>query len=177
MIELKGSDKFIIPNESIILNQRVPMTTSTSENTAIPASPALPKSKKLPPPIRSIYVYEVPVRLWHWINAAAVLILCLTGYFIGSPIPTMSGEASDHYLFGYLRFTHFAAGYILAIGFLGRLYWAFAGNSHAKEIFYILYSHVFSGKRWARCFHGMPLSVNTRTVTLAITLWHDYRCF
>ncbi len=120
------------------------MTTSTSENAAIPAQPASPKPKKLPPPIRSIYVYEVPVRLWHWVNAAAVLVLCLTGYFIGSPIPTMSGEASDHYLFGYLRFTHFAAGYILAVGFLGRLYWAFAGNSHAKEIFYIpIFSRFF----------------------------------
>ena len=27
----------------------------------------------------SVYVYEVPVRLWHWINAAAILILCVTG--------------------------------------------------------------------------------------------------
>jgi Ni/Fe-hydrogenase 1 B-type cytochrome subunit len=83
----------------------------------------------------AVYVYETPVRLWHWINALAITVLAITGYFIGSPLPSMSGEASDHYVMGYIRFVHFAAGYILAIGLLGRLYWAFAGNSHAREIF------------------------------------------
>lgn len=83
----------------------------------------------------AVYVYEAPLRLWHWINALAIVVLAVTGYFIGSPLPTLSGEASDHFLMGYIRFAHFAAGYILIIGFLGRIYWAFVGNSHAREIF------------------------------------------
>ncbi|TXH77622.1 MAG: Ni/Fe-hydrogenase, b-type cytochrome subunit [Thiothrix sp.] len=83
----------------------------------------------------AVYVYEAPLRIWHWINALAILALAITGYFIGSPLPTLSGEASDHYLMGYIRFVHFAAGYVLLIGFLGRIYWAFVGNSHAREIF------------------------------------------
>lgn len=83
----------------------------------------------------AVYVYEAPLRIWHWMNALAILVLAITGYFIGSPLPTMSGEASDHFLMGYIRFAHFAAGYILLIGFLGRVYWAFVGNSHAREIF------------------------------------------
>jgi Ni/Fe-hydrogenase 1 B-type cytochrome subunit len=81
------------------------------------------------------YVYQAPVRLWHWINAFSILALGLTGYFIGSPLPTLSGEASSHFLMGYIRFVHFAAGYILIVGFLLRIYWAFVGNSHAREIF------------------------------------------
>lgn len=85
----------------------------------------------------SIYVYEAPVRLWHWINALAIVVLSVTGYFIGSPPPSMPGEAIDHYLMGYIRFAHFAAAYIFAIGFLGRIYWAFVGNRHAKQIFYL----------------------------------------
>ncbi len=85
--------------------------------------------------IRSIYVYEAPVRIWHWINALAIVVLAVTGYFIGSPLPTMPGEASDHYLMGYIRFAHFAAAYIFAVGMLGRVYWAFVGNSHARELF------------------------------------------
>ena len=32
------------------------------------------------------YVYEAPVRLWHWINAACILVLAVTGYLIGSPL-------------------------------------------------------------------------------------------
>lgn len=85
--------------------------------------------------IKSVYVYEAPVRLWHWVNALAITVLCLSGYFIGSPLPTQPGEASANYLMGYIRFAHFAAAYVFAVGLLGRIYWAFAGNHHARELF------------------------------------------
>lgn len=83
----------------------------------------------------AIYVYEMPVRIWHWVNATAIIILMVTGYLIAKPLPTMPGEASDHFLMGYIRFTHFAAAYIFAIGFLARLYWAWWGNHHARQLF------------------------------------------
>jgi Ni/Fe-hydrogenase 1 B-type cytochrome subunit len=87
--------------------------------------------------IKSVYVYEAPVRIWHWINALAITVLALTGYFIGSPLPTQPGEASANYLMGYIRFAHFAAGYILAVGLLGRTYWAVVGNHHARELYWV----------------------------------------
>ena len=84
----------------------------------------------------SVYVYEVPVRLWHWINAFAIIVLCLTGYFIGSPPPSMQiAEATHQFVFGYIRFAHFAAGLILTVGFLARIYWAIFGNHHARQLF------------------------------------------
>lgn len=83
----------------------------------------------------SVYVYEAPVRLWHWINAFAIATLAITGYFIGSPLPTMPGEASANFLMGYIRFAHFTAAYIFAIGFVFRFYWAFVGNHHARQLF------------------------------------------
>ena len=52
------------------------------------------------PQVRSVYVYEAPVRVWHWINATAILVLCMTGYLIGSPLPSAGGEASDHFPLG-----------------------------------------------------------------------------
>lgn len=85
--------------------------------------------------IQSVYVYEAPVRLWRWVNALAITVLAVTGYFIGAPLPTMPGEASDHFLMGYIRFAHFAAGYVFAVGLLGRIYWAIVGNHHARELF------------------------------------------
>lgn len=104
--------------------------------------------------IRSVYVYEVPVRLWHWINALSITVLCVTGYFIGQPLPTMPGEASAHYLMGYIRFAHFAAGYIMAVGLVARAYWALVGNHHAKELFWVpmfqkaYWREVFNMLRW-----------------------------
>lgn len=95
--------------------------------------------------IKSVYVYEAPVRLWHWVNAMAITVLAVTGYFIGSPLPTMPGEASANFLMGYIRFAHFAAGYVFAVGLLGRLYWAIVGNHHARELFTL---PVFSGAYW-----------------------------
>ena len=85
----------------------------------------------------SIYVYEAPVRLWHWGNALCITILAVTGYFIGSPPPTMPGEASANFLFGYIRFAHFAAGQVLAVAFLARILWTFWGNKYSRQIFYL----------------------------------------
>ncbi|WP_370678267.1 Ni/Fe-hydrogenase, b-type cytochrome subunit [Pleomorphomonas sp. PLEO] len=85
----------------------------------------------------SIYVYEAPVRLWHWGNALCITILAVTGYFIGSPPPTMPGEASDNFLFGYIRFAHFSAGQVLAVAFLARILWAFWGNKYSRQLFYL----------------------------------------
>ena len=85
--------------------------------------------------VRSIYVYEAPVRLWHWVNALAMVVLAVTGYFIGKPLPTLPGEASANYLMGYIRFAHFASAYIFAVGLVARAYWAVVGNHHARQIF------------------------------------------
>ena len=35
---------------------------------------------------RRVYVWELPVRVYHWINAVALVGLCITGYLIGRPI-------------------------------------------------------------------------------------------
>jgi Ni/Fe-hydrogenase 1 B-type cytochrome subunit len=93
----------------------------------------------------AVYVYEAPVRLWHWVNAICIVVLCVTGYLIGSPPPSVGGEASNSFLFGYIRFAHFAAGQVLALGFLARIYWAFIGNHHARQLFIL---PVWSGRWW-----------------------------
>lgn len=103
----------------------------TADDTADSAAVAQGRS------MQSVYVYEAPVRLWHWVNAGAITVLAVTGYFIGSPLPTQPGEASANYLMGYIRFAHFTAGYLLAVGLLGRMYWAIVGNHHARELFWV----------------------------------------
>jgi Ni/Fe-hydrogenase 1 B-type cytochrome subunit len=82
-----------------------------------------------------VFVYEWPVRLWHWVNACCLVVLTITGYLIAHPLPTVAGEASAHFLTGTIRTIHFATAYVFAIGLLARLYWACVGNSHARELF------------------------------------------
>lgn len=99
----------------------------------------------------SVYVYEAPVRIWHWVNAFSIVVLCITGYFIGSPLPSMQiGEAYEQFVFGYIRFAHFAAGMVLTVGFLGRIYWAFFGNHHARQLFYF---PLWRGAYWREVWH------------------------
>lgn len=83
----------------------------------------------------TVYVYEAPVRICHWVNAFSIVALMVTGYLIGMPLPSMEGEAN--FVTGYIRFVHFAAGQVLALFFLTRLFWAFVGNHHSRQIFYL----------------------------------------
>jgi Ni/Fe-hydrogenase 1 B-type cytochrome subunit len=83
----------------------------------------------------AVYVYEAPVRLWHWVTVVCMLVLVVTGILIGMPPPSIGGEAHEQYLFGYIRMAHFIAGQLLAVFFLLRVYWAFIGNEFASEVF------------------------------------------
>jgi Ni/Fe-hydrogenase 1 B-type cytochrome subunit len=86
---------------------------------------------------KSVYVYQAPIRIWHWVNALAFCVLAVTGWLIASPLPSPGGEASSHHMMGTLRYLHFSAGYIMAFGLLGRIYWAFVGNQFARELFWL----------------------------------------
>jgi Ni/Fe-hydrogenase 1 B-type cytochrome subunit len=100
----------------------------------------------------AVYVWEAPVRLWHWVMMFAMFVLIATGFLIGVPPPSVGGEAYDTFWFGYIRFLHFAAGYVFAIFFVLRLYWVFVGNKYAREIFVVPYS-MLSAKFWSGLFH------------------------
>jgi Ni/Fe-hydrogenase 1 B-type cytochrome subunit len=82
---------------------------------------------------RKVYVWQIPVRLYHWLNALAVVVLAITGYLIGNPPAFQSAsEASFGYWFGTVRFIHFMAAFIFFFNFLFRIYWGFVGNKFAK---------------------------------------------
>lgn len=101
-------------------------------------------------PAAKVYVYESGLRLWHWVNALCIVVLCVTGYLIGVPPASVGGEASEAFLMGYIRMIHFAAGQILAVFFVMRVYWAFAGNHHARQIFLV---PIWSLKWWSEVIH------------------------
>ncbi|MCM1109811.1 MAG: Ni/Fe-hydrogenase, b-type cytochrome subunit [Clostridium sp.] len=83
--------------------------------------------------LREVYVWQLPVRFFHWINALCIVVLCVTGYIIGDPPAIQHAtEAIDNYWFGWVRFAHLATGMIFVVNILVRLYWAFAGNTFAR---------------------------------------------
>jgi hypothetical protein len=76
---------------------------------------------RAPVEYRRVYVWELPVRVYHWINAVALVLLCVTGYLIGAPIRAFyAAEAYQQYWFGWVRFIHFLAAFVYVFNFLAR---------------------------------------------------------
>jgi Ni/Fe-hydrogenase 1 B-type cytochrome subunit len=75
------------------------------------------------------YVWEIPVRVTHWISMVCIMVLSVTGFLIGNP--TTMASSPSQYVMGWIRFAHFTAAYIFAIGLAVRLYWSLVGNKYA----------------------------------------------
>lgn len=91
--------------------------------------------KVLAGPLEDVYVYEAPVRFWHWITMLCIFVLAGTGYLIGAPPPAIGGEATFSFMFGWIRTIHFVSAMILIAAFVVRVYWALVGNTYARAMF------------------------------------------
>jgi Ni/Fe-hydrogenase 1 B-type cytochrome subunit len=99
--------------------------------------------------LRRVYVWELPVRIYHWLNALAIIALIITGFWIADPPAIMSNqEASNRFLFGWVRYIHFIAAYVFFFNFLFRLYWGFVGNKYASWKQFIPTSKRFFREMW-----------------------------
>ena len=112
--------------------------------------------------VKSIYVFEAPVRIWHWVTVFSMFTMIGTGIFIGTPFLVQPGHDEDMFFMGYIRLAHFIAAYIFTIALLGRLYWAFVGNEHARQMFlppllnFQWWSEVFYEFRWYFFLEDQP---------------------
>ncbi|MGE5504028.1 MAG: Ni/Fe-hydrogenase, b-type cytochrome subunit [Actinomycetota bacterium] len=86
-------------------------------------------------PIRQAYIYQTVLRLWHWLDAGVVVALCFTGYFIGTPLPSYTGDPSEVYVMGWVRAIHLSGGYLFAVLWMLRMWWAVVGNIYARQLF------------------------------------------
>ena len=94
-----------------------------------------PLAHRTPPPsgnYRWVYLWEWPIRAMHWAAAVSIVVLVVTGFYIGKPYFITHGEASAHYLMGWMRFLHFAAAAVFVATAIVRAYWLFAGNQFER---------------------------------------------
>jgi len=90
---------------------------------------------------KRVLVWELPVRLFHWLNALCITVLAITGFIIANPPAIMSSaEAIDSYWFGTVRVIHFIAAYVFLANTIVRVYWAFKGNYYSNWRAFIPYS-------------------------------------
>ena len=81
------------------------------------------------------YIWELPVRWSHWVNALCIVVLSATGLFIA--YPASLGRTPGDYYMGWVRFVHFVAAYTFAVSVACRVIWSFVGNRYAgwREFF------------------------------------------
>ncbi len=78
---------------------------------------------------KRIYVWEVPVRLFHWILVLSMIAFTVTGLYIGNPY--IHAQKSTEYIMGTMRFLHFVTAYLFLMAIIVRVYWSFVGNKYA----------------------------------------------
>ncbi len=106
--------------------------------------------------LKEVYVWQLPVRIYHWTNAICILGLAITGYLIGSPLAIQNAtEASFNYWFGTVRFIHFLLAYVFFFNFLIRIYWGFVGNEYASWTNFI----PLKKKQWKEIFKVIKVDI------------------
>jgi len=74
---------------------------------------------------KKAYVWQYPVRIFHWLNAICIVVLCITGFIIADPPAIMSNKgAYEQFWFGWIRMIHFIAAYLFILAMILRVYWA-----------------------------------------------------
>jgi Ni/Fe-hydrogenase 1 B-type cytochrome subunit len=81
---------------------------------------------------RTLYVWDLSVRITHWVNVLCIVVLSVTGYYIASPFIITQGEATNQFLMGFVRFVHITTAFVFTMSVLFRIYWAFAGRKYAR---------------------------------------------
>jgi Ni/Fe-hydrogenase 1 B-type cytochrome subunit len=102
------------------------------------------------------YVWQLPVRIFHWANAIAITALIITGLLIAHPPAIISvKEASGQFWFGYIRKIHFMSAYVMVAVLIMRVYWAFKGNKFASwKVFF-----PFDKKGFAGIWHSIKIDI------------------
>lgn len=74
-------------------------------------------------------VWELPVRVAHWVTFGAVVVLTVTGLYLHRPF--ISWRTAT-FLVAWFRFAHIVAGFVLIASLTVRVYWMFRGNFWAR---------------------------------------------
>lgn len=105
---------------------------------------------------KRVMVWELPVRIFHWLNVLAIIVLTVTGFLIADPPALMSSqEATNMHFFGYIRFIHFVAAYVFFVVMIMRIYWIFVGNRFSSWRAFWPFRKTF----WRNFWHVMKIDI------------------
>lgn len=81
---------------------------------------------------RRVYVWDLVVRTTHWLIALSIVVLSVTGIYIGHPFLLAPGPATARFVMGTMKIVHIYAGIVFTLSVLTRLVWMFVGSRYAR---------------------------------------------
>ncbi|MGB5810978.1 MAG: Ni/Fe-hydrogenase, b-type cytochrome subunit, partial [Polyangiales bacterium] len=82
--------------------------------------------------LERVYVWDIVVRLTHWITMLTIFILVVTGIYIGRPFYIPSGAADQQFVMGTMKIVHFYTAIVFTLAVLVRVGWMFVGPHYAR---------------------------------------------
>lgn len=79
-----------------------------------------------------VYVWDLVVRVTHWTIVLAIVVLSVTGYYIGRPFVIAPGPATQIFVMGWMKVIHFYAAIAFSVAVLARLVWMLVGPRYAR---------------------------------------------
>jgi len=75
-----------------------------------------------------LYIWQIPVRVTHWVTAGAIVLLSVTGLYIADPFLIPAGGD----LMSTIRMIHIITALVLLVSGLVRTWWLIAGNRFSR---------------------------------------------
>ena len=75
-----------------------------------------------------VYIWELPVRVAHWMMAVSICSLSITGYYMHAPY--ISAHHYGDWVMGDMRFIHILSAFAFTICIAMRIFWFFFGNRY-----------------------------------------------
>lgn len=99
------------------------------EHVEVPRVVTVPKAK---PSLERVYVWDLVVRITHWVIALSIVLLSVTGIYLGRPFLIVPGEAGGHFVMGTMKVLHFYFAIAFSLAVFARLIWMFTGTKYAR---------------------------------------------
>ena len=78
-----------------------------------------------------VYIWDLLVRMSHWIIMICVFMLALTGVYIGDPFLIPAGAANEQFVMATMKVVHFYTAIIFTLTVASRIAWMFVGSYYA----------------------------------------------
>jgi Ni/Fe-hydrogenase 1 B-type cytochrome subunit len=77
--------------------------------------------------LEAVYVWDRVVRVTHWGVAVTLVLLAVTGFYLGAPFASAPGAAREHFITGWAKVIHFYSAIAFTLCVVSRIVWLFLG--------------------------------------------------